>query len=164
MSQQARDYGDRETTDEALCAALDDDLRETIAALSESRGQTTAGVVKAAVSELETRYEGRIIEFDDAFHARAYYQTHRRQQLEYDGAYDDLSPDDYYGTPAQPLHELLKGKAAVAKEKWRAAARWLDTNDPETRVVVNEHGSPEEIPALDADLEIQHGTEGEADA
>lgn len=157
MSQTERDYGDRETTDEALCSALTDDLRETIADLSKARGQTTAGVVKAGVAQIKDDCEGRLIEFHNVPHARGYYKNHKAKELEFDGAYDDLSPEGYYGTPAQPLHELLKQKAAEHREKANAAARYLDSNDPETRVVTNEYGSPEGIPQIDDTLEVQHG-------
>lgn len=150
---------DYATDDESLTEALSDDERETISKLAESRGQTSGGVVRAAIKQLADDYEGRIIEFAHAEEARAYYRHHKTNELEFAGAYEELSPEGYYETPAQPLHELLKRMEATHREKANAAARYLDDNDPQTRVVVNEYGSPEEVPSLDEGLDVQHGVE-----
>jgi hypothetical protein len=159
---EARD--DYATDDASLCDALDDDLRETISKLAESRGQTSAGVVKAAITQLADDYEGRLIEFSHPEHARSYYKHHKRYEQEFAGAYEELTPDlpDYeYPNPAQPLHELLQQKKAEHAEKARAAARYLDSNDPNTRVLTNEYGAPEAVPQLDEGLEVQHPNGGD---
>lgn len=152
---------DYATDDESLTNALDDELRETISELAEARGQTSAGVVKAAVKELIDDNEERIIEFPNVAEARSYYRHHRTRELEFSGAYDELSPDEMYGTPAQSLHETLQYEEAKARAKARAAARYLDTHDSETKVVTNEYGSPEEIPQIDSTLKVQHGGDDE---
>lgn len=146
-------------TDANLVSALDDEDRETIRKLAEVRGQTAGGVVKAGVKQIEDKYEGRTIEFANVGDARTYYRYHKRYALEFAGAYDELSPDEPYGTPAQPLHEVLNMKEAEHREKANAAARYLDDNDPENRVITNEYGSPEGIPSIDKTLEVQHGDE-----
>lgn len=149
-------HGDYAVDDASLCDALNADLRADLSELAQERGQTTAGVIKAAVTHLIERDEDRIIDFDHPQEARNYYRHHKRHEREFAGAYEALSPDEYYGTPAQPLHELLKRKEAEHAAKARAAARWLDKNDECTKVVLNEHGSPESIPQLDDSMEVQH--------
>jgi len=147
------------TDDESLCECLDDDLRETISELAEARGQVSGGVVKAGVKEIENRYEGRIIEFANFEHARSYYRNHKAKELEFAGALEELTPEGYYENPAEVVSTELRRKQAEHSEKANAAARWLDENDSDIHVVVNEHGTPEEIPQLDAELDVQHGME-----
>lgn len=159
-SEQSRSPTERDcyaTTDAALCDALNEDLRETISELAEARGQTSAGVIKAAVVQIVEKDEDRIIDFEFPDEARSYYRRHKQIAQEFDGAYDDLTPDEPYGTPAQPLHELLQRKRAEHESKANVAARWLDKNDPDTKVILNEYGSPEAIPQLDKLIEVQHG-------
>lgn len=148
---------DYATDNESLCEYLDDDLRETVSELAEARGQRSGGVVKAGIKEIEKRYEGRIIEFDTVPHARAYYSNHKAKQLEFAGALEELTPEGYYENPAECVKTELGRKRAEHKEKANAAARWLDDNDPDIHVVTNEYGSPEEVPQLDDELDVQHG-------
>lgn len=158
-SKPTEERDDYATDDESLCEALDDDLRDTISKLAEARGQTTGGVIKAGVKKVEEHDEGRIVEFPNVAEARSYYRHHKQYELEFAGAYEELKPDlpDYeYPTPAQPLHQLLQQKEAVHREKANAAARYLDANDPQTKVVVDEYGAPEEVPQLDSEIEVQH--------
>jgi len=150
---------DYATDDESLCEYLDDDLRETISELAEARGQRSGGVVKAGIKEIEERYEGRIIEFAGFEHARAYYRDHKAKHLEFAGALEELTPEGYYEYPAECVKTELGRKKAEHKEKANAAARWLDDNDPDIHVVTNEYGSPEEVPQLDDELDVQHGVE-----
>jgi hypothetical protein len=148
---------DYATDDESLCKFLDDELRETISKLAEKRGQKSGGVIKAGVKEIENRYEGRIIEFHNIEHARAYYSNQMAKHLEFTGALEELTPDGYYENPAECVKTELGRKKAEHKEKANAAARWLDDNDPDIHVVTNEYGGPEEVPQLDSELDVQHG-------
>lgn len=150
---------DYATDNESLCEYLDDDLRETISELAEARGQRSGGVVKAGIKEIEKRYEGRIIEFAGFVPARAYYREHKAKHLEFAGALEELTPEGYYENPAECVKTELGRKKAEHKEKANAAARWLDENDPDIHVVTNEYGSPEEVPQLDDELDVQHGAE-----
>lgn len=148
---------DYATDNESLCEFLDDDLRRTISDLAEARGQKSGGVIKAGVKEIENRYEGRIIEFHNAEHARGYYREHKAKEGELAGALEELTPEGYYENPAEVVDTVLGRKKAEHREKANAAARWLDENDADIHVVTNEHGTPEEIPQLDDELDIQHG-------
>lgn len=152
-------HGDYATDDESLCECLDDGLRETISKLAEARGQVSGGVIKAGVKVIENRYEGRIIEFAGVQHARGYYREHKAKELECAGALEELTPEDYYANPAEVVKTVLGREKAEHREKANAAARWLDENDPDIHVVTNEYGSPEEVPQLDDELDVQHGVD-----
>lgn len=154
--QQQDDYA---TDDESLCEFLDEELRETISELAEARGQRSGGVIKAGVKEIEGRYEGRIIEFHNRDHARGYYREHKAKHLEFAGALEELTPEGLYENPAEAVKTELGRKKAEHKEKANVAARFLDDNDPDIHVVTNEYGSPEEVPQLDDDLDVQHGVD-----
>lgn len=149
------------TDDASLCECLDDELREDIAELAEARGETAGGTVDSAIRRLRDQFEGRIIEFRSPQHARDYYRHHHGQELEYAGALEQLTPEPYGEHAAQPVDTTLNAKQAEAREKANAAARWLAEHDSETRVVMNDHGSPESIPELDQQIEVQHGAADE---